>query len=56
MLVNSFNLSQSFNYKPYLFYQKTVQIRDHFFLYMAPGSCAVLGQPLRGAPTQLNLE
>ncbi len=34
MLVSSFNLSQSFNYTPYLFYKKTVQIRDRFFLYM----------------------
>jgi hypothetical protein len=34
MLVSSFNLSQSFNYTPYLFYQKTVQIRDQFFLYI----------------------
>jgi hypothetical protein len=37
MLVTSFNLSQSFNYKPYLFYKKMVQIRDKFFLYMDPG-------------------
>ncbi len=36
MLVSSFNLSQSFNNKPYLFLQKTVQIRDQFFLYMDP--------------------
>ncbi len=33
MLVSSFNLSQSFNYTQ----QKTVQIRDKFFLYMDPG-------------------
>ncbi len=32
MLVISFNLSQSFNYTPYLFYK----IRDQFFLYMDP--------------------
>jgi hypothetical protein len=37
MLVSSFNLSQSFNYTPYLFYKKTVQIRDTFCLYMDPG-------------------
>ncbi len=36
MLVSSFNLSQSFNYTPDLFYQKTVQIRDQFFLYIDP--------------------
>ncbi len=36
MLVSSFNLLQSFNYTPYLFYKKTVQIRDKFFLYMDP--------------------
>ena len=36
MLVSSFKLSQSFNYTPYLFYKKTVQIRDQFFLYMDP--------------------
>ncbi len=30
-----FNLSQSFNYTPYLFY-KTVQNRDKLFLYMDP--------------------
>ncbi len=36
MLVSTFNLSQSFNYTPYLFNQKTVQIRDQFFLYMDP--------------------
>ncbi len=34
MLVSSFNLSQSINYTPYLFYKKPVQIRDKFFLYM----------------------
>ncbi len=34
MLFGSFNLSQSFNYTPYLFLQKAVQIRDPFFLYM----------------------
>ncbi len=34
MLASSFNLSQSFNYTPYLFYENTVQIRDQFFLYM----------------------
>ncbi len=38
MLVSSFNLSQSFNYTPYLFLQKTVQIRDQFFLFMDPES------------------
>ncbi len=37
MLVSSFNLSQSFNYTPYLFYKKTVQNRDQLFLYMDPG-------------------
>ncbi len=38
MLVSSFNLSQSFNYTtPYLFYKKTVQIRDQFFLCMDQG-------------------
>jgi hypothetical protein len=37
MLVSSFNLSQSFSYKPYLIYKKTVQIRDQFFQYMDPG-------------------
>ncbi len=31
-----FNLSQSFNYTPYLFYKKTLQVRDQFFLYMDP--------------------
>ncbi len=36
MLVSSFNLSQSFKYTPYLFYKKTVQIRDQFFLFMDP--------------------
>jgi hypothetical protein len=36
MLVSSFNLSQSFNYTLYLFYKKTVQIREQFFLYMDP--------------------
>jgi hypothetical protein len=36
MLVSSFNLSESFNYTPYLF-KKTVQITDPFFLYMDPG-------------------
>ncbi len=36
LLVSSFNLSQSFNYTPYLFYTKTVQIRDHLFLYVDP--------------------
>jgi hypothetical protein len=36
MLVSSFDLSQSFNYTPYLFYKKTVQIRDTLFLYMDP--------------------
>jgi hypothetical protein len=34
MLVSSFNLSQLFNYTPYLFYKKTVQIINQFFLYM----------------------
>jgi hypothetical protein len=32
MLVSSFHLSQSFNYAPYLFCKKTVQIRDKLFL------------------------
>ncbi len=36
MLVSSFNLSQSFNYTPYLFYKKKVQNRDQMFLYMDP--------------------
>ncbi len=36
MLVNSFNLSQSFNYTHYLFYTKTVQNRDQLFLYTDP--------------------
>jgi hypothetical protein len=36
MLVSSFNLSQSFNYAPYLFCKKTVQLRDQFFLYTDP--------------------
>ncbi len=36
MLVSSFNLLQSFNYTPYLFYKKTVQIRDQVFLYVGP--------------------
>ncbi len=36
MLVSSYNLSQSFNYMTYLFYKKTVQIRDKFFLFMDP--------------------
>ncbi len=36
MLVSSFNLSQSFNYTPYLFFKKTVQIKNQFFLYMDP--------------------
>jgi hypothetical protein len=36
MLVSSFNHSQSFNYTPFLFYKKTVQIRDQFFLNMDP--------------------
>jgi hypothetical protein len=36
MLVSSFNLSQSFNYTPYFFYKRTVQIRDKFFLYLDP--------------------
>ncbi len=34
MLISSFNLSQSFNYTPYLFYKKTVLIRDPFCLYL----------------------
>jgi hypothetical protein len=34
MLISSFYLSQSFNYTPHLFYKKTVQIREPFFLYM----------------------
>jgi hypothetical protein len=34
MLVSSFNLSQSFNYIPYLLKKKTVQTRDQFFLHM----------------------
>ncbi len=37
MLVSCFNLSQSFNYAPYLFFQKTVQNRDQLFLYTDPG-------------------
>jgi hypothetical protein len=37
MLVSSFNLSQSFNYTSYLFYKKSVQNRDQFFLYMDLG-------------------
>ncbi len=38
MLVSSFNLWQSFNYTPYLFYKKRlVQNRERFFLYMDPG-------------------
>ncbi len=37
MLVSSFNLLQSFNYMPYLFYKKTVHFRDQFFLYMDLG-------------------
>ncbi len=32
MLVSSFNLCQSFNYAPYLFFKK-LQIRDQLFLY-----------------------
>ncbi len=39
MLVSSFNLSQSFSYTPNLFYKKTVQFRDLFFLYMDPVVC-----------------
>ncbi len=39
MLINCFNLSQSFNYTPYLFYKKTVQIRDQFFLYNMDPAC-----------------
>jgi hypothetical protein len=31
-LVNRFDLLQSFGYTPYLFYKKTVQIKDEFFL------------------------
>jgi hypothetical protein len=38
MLVSSFNLSQSFNYTPYLFLQKTVQTIDQFFLNMDPAA------------------
>ncbi len=41
MLVSSFNLSQSFNYTPYLFYKKTVQIRGQFFLYLDFGPIRV---------------
>ncbi len=38
MFFSSFNLLQSFNYTPYLFYKKrkTVHIRDQFFLYTDP--------------------
>ncbi len=36
MLVSNFNLSQSFNYTSYLFYKKTVQIRDQYFMYVNP--------------------
>ncbi len=36
MLVSSFSLSHSFNYTLYLCYQKTVQNRDQFFLYVDP--------------------
>jgi hypothetical protein len=36
MLVSSVNLSQSFNYAPYLFCKKTVHFRDQFFLYADP--------------------
>ncbi len=32
MLVSSFNLSQSFNYTPYLFYKKRFKSRDQSFL------------------------
>ncbi len=51
MFVRSFNLSRSFNYTPYLFYKKTVQIRDQFFLTIDPGwrglqaCCCVLKLP-----------
>ncbi len=34
MLVSSFNLSQSFNYTPYLLNKK--RFRDQFFLHMDP--------------------
>jgi hypothetical protein len=36
MLVSRFILLQSFNYTPFLFCKKTLQIRDHFFLVMHP--------------------
>jgi hypothetical protein len=49
MLVSSFNLSQSFNSTPYLFLQKTVQIRDQFFLHTDPvayqGPCPCQANP-----------
>jgi hypothetical protein len=35
MLISSFN-QQSFNYAPYLFGKKPVQIRDQLFLYTDP--------------------
>ncbi len=44
LISQPFNLLQSFNYMPYLI-QKTVQIRDKFFLYMDTN-----GTPLCHAP------
>ncbi len=42
MFISGFNISQSVNYTPYLFYKKKVHIRDQFFLYMDPaGICKV---------------
>jgi hypothetical protein len=38
-MVGRFNLLQSFNYTPYLFLQKTLQIRYQFSLYMDPFKC-----------------
>jgi hypothetical protein len=36
-MISRFNLLQSFNDTPYLFYKKNIQIKDQFFLYMGPG-------------------
>jgi hypothetical protein len=57
MLVSTVLISRNHSITSLIsFTKKTVQIREQFFLYMDPGSCAVLRQPLRGAPTQPNLE